>query len=157
MKLVFPLIALLGGSGAGIGAGFLLAPDSATDPDRAPTETPEPPPETQEGFEPDLIMLNNQFVIPVVEGERITSMVVLSIGLEVATGTDAVIYEREVKLRDLFLQVLFNHANMGGFSGAFTNTRNLDLLRKELLAAARKEFPQAVQGVLITDLARRDV
>ncbi|WP_126978945.1 flagellar basal body-associated FliL family protein [Frigidibacter oleivorans] len=104
----------------------------------------------------EFVKLGNQFVIPVVEDGRIAAMVILSLTLEMAEGTGAAAYEREPKLRDAFLQVLFEHANAGGFRGAFTDAANLVVLRRSLLAAARQDLGEAVRDVLITDLARQD-
>ena len=59
-------------------------------------------------------------------------------------------------LRDQFLEVLFAHANMGGFRGSFTDVNNLDVLRRALLDSARAVLGDTVTGVLITDLGRRD-
>ena len=46
----------------------------------------------------------------------------------------------EPKLRDVFLQVLFDHANMGGFRGAFTRSDVLEPLRTALREAAQKHL-----------------
>ena len=56
-------------------------------------------------------------------------MVVLSLSLEVEAGNTEAVYAREPKLRDVFLQVLFDHANSAAFSGSFTDGSNLILLR----------------------------
>ena len=70
---------------------------------------------------PEYVKLNNQFVVPVVEDGRVAAMVVLSLSLEVEAGNTEAVYQREPKLRDAFLQVLFDHANVGGFCGSFTD------------------------------------
>jgi hypothetical protein len=83
-------------------------------------------------------------------------MVILSLSLEVATGTSEQVYSREPKLRDGFLQVLFDHANSGGFKGSFTDSSNLVLLRRTLMETARSILGEVVQDVLISDIARQD-
>ena len=92
-----------------------------------------------------------------VREDRVRSLVVLSITLEVAAGTTAATYEREPRLRDEFLRVMFDHANMGGFDGAFTQADNLDLLRNALRQAADGALPHGTRDVLITDIARQDM
>ena len=82
--------------------------------------------------------------------EVLVSMVVLSLSLEVATGKSEDIYSREPKLRDAFLQVLFDHANTGGFSGSFTDGSNLIVLRTSLKEAAALVLGSSVNDVLIT-------
>lgn len=171
-KLIPVLLALLG-LGAGVGAGFALrpaedAPSAEGHGEEAPADAHAPeghgaeaPAEAghdaggEEGA-PEYVKLNNQFVVPVLEGGRVVSMVILSLNLEVGTGQSEAIYAREPKLRDAFLQVLFDHANAGGFRGSFTDGSNLILLRKALLEKARSVIGEVVQDVLISDIARQD-
>jgi hypothetical protein len=105
---------------------------------------------------PDYVKLSNQFVVPVVEGGRVAAMVILSLTLEVPPGASEGIYAREPKLRDAFLQVLFDHANAGGFRGAFTDGANLILLRRALLEVGQKVSDGVVKDVLIADIVRQD-
>ena len=171
-KLIPVLLALLG-LGAGVGAGFALRPAGDAPPaeghgEEAPADAhasgghgAEAPAEAghdagaEEGA-PEYVKLNNQFVVPVLEGGRVVSMVILSLNLEVGTGQSEAIYAREPKLRDAFLQVLFDHANAGGFRGSFTDGSNLVILRRALLEKARTVAGEAVLDVLISDIARQD-
>ncbi|MBE0554154.1 MAG: flagellar basal body-associated protein FliL [Rhodobacteraceae bacterium] len=171
-KLIPVLLALLG-LGAGVGAGFALRPagdappaeghgeEAAADAHAPEGHGAEAPAEAghdagaEEGA-PEYVKLNNQFVVPVLEGGRVVSMVILSLNLEVGTGQSEAIYAREPKLRDAFLQVLFDHANAGGFRGSFTDGSNLVILRRALLEKARTVAGEAVLDVLISDIARQD-
>jgi hypothetical protein len=81
----------------------------------------------------------------------------MSLSIELEAGNSELIYRREPKLRDAFLQVLFDYANMGGFRGEFTNTGKLDVLKSGLLEVAQGVVGKVVTGVLITDLARQDM
>jgi len=83
-------------------------------------------------------------------------MVIVSLSLEVKQGTTEQVYAREPKLRDALLQVMFDHANSGGFRGSFTDGSNLVLLRKALLEAAQKTLGDIVTDVLIVDIVRQD-
>lgn len=105
---------------------------------------------------PEYVKLNNQFVVPVVKDGRVDALVVLAISLEVGAGNTEVVYQREPKLRDVFLQVMFDHANVGGFSGTFTDGSNLIVLRTNLKEAAAMIMGTVVRDVLITDIARQD-
>ncbi|MCB2128876.1 MAG: flagellar basal body-associated FliL family protein [Rhodobacteraceae bacterium] len=162
------------GLGAGSGAGYLLRPPPAEevviDPGEnggaeseshsagdmeAHGETSHA--ETDDGHSaPEFVKLNNQFVVPVVEGNDVTALVILSISLEVTPGSTEAVFQREPKLRDEFLQVLFDHANTGGFSGTFTSSNNMEVLRGALLEAARKSLGPTVRDVLIIDFVRQD-
>ncbi|NUB44609.1 flagellar basal body-associated FliL family protein [Fertoebacter nigrum] len=149
MRKILPLLLALLGLAAGGGAGFALrpAPSSDAPPPEAKAETQAPP---------DYVKLNNQFVVPVVEDGRVAALVILALSLEVTQGNSEAVYLREPKLRDGMLQVLFDHANAGGFRGAFTDGSNLVLLRKALLETAKQVLGDMVSDVLIVDIMRQD-
>lgn len=84
-------------------------------------------------------------------------MAILGLTVEVTAGESSSVYAREPKLRDAFLQVMFDHANSGGFRGDFTQSANMFLLRSALKEAATKTVGTVVSDVLILDIARRDV
>lgn len=155
MLKILPLLLLLLGTGAGIAAGRFLASEPATDAPAEAKEAPEHADDEQVG-QTEFVKLNNQFVVPVVQADRVAALVVMSLSLETESGTRERVFEREPKLRDMFLRVLFDHANMGGFDGAFTRPGTLDVLRQSLTDVARKELGESIESVLITDIARQD-
>ena len=167
MKKLFPLILVLIGLGIGIGAGLFLRPAAQTAEPGTDTEShgageavakPEAEAEAEVDPEslPDYVKMNNQFVVPVLADGRVTSMVIMALSLEVKKGTTEHIYSREPKVRDAMLQVMFDHANAGGFDGSFTDGANLVFLRAALLEAARSTVGDDVTDVLISDIARQD-
>ena len=105
----------------------------------------------------DYAKLKHQFVIPVVEEGRVSALVVMSLSIEVETGQTQAVYSQEPKLRDGFLQVLFDHANTGGFSGSFTSTTNMRSLRDGLRENAQRVVGDVVHDVLIVEIVRQDV
>jgi flagellar protein FliL len=164
LRKLFPVLLALVGLAGGVGAGLFLRPSAehAAEAHAAPAEASEHSTEDSakeddhaEGT-PEYVKMNNQFVVPVVEDGRVASMVVLSLSLEVAAGNTETVYQREPKLRDVFLSVLFDHANVGGFSESFTDGANLVVLRTNLKEAAATILGTAVSEVLITDIARQD-
>jgi hypothetical protein len=164
MRKLLPLFLGLVGLAGGVAAGMALRPDAKQADDHATESEPSDAKageSAQHGAEgesssPEYVKLNNQFVIPVVEDGRVSSLVVLSLSLEVEPGTTETVYEREPKLRDVFLQVMFDHANVGGFSGSFTEGTNLLVLRNSLKEGAALILGPSVRDVLITDIARQD-
>ncbi|WP_417242196.1 flagellar basal body-associated FliL family protein [Celeribacter sp.] len=105
----------------------------------------------------EYVKLNNQFVIPDMEDGQVAAMVVLSISLETLPNAREKIYAQEPKLRDAFLQVLFDHANIGGFKGSFTETTKMQSLRASLLEVAAAILGDDIESVLVTDIVRQDV
>jgi hypothetical protein len=165
MRKLLPIILALIGLGAGVGAGVLLRPkpaDVALSVDPCGETTKEH--KNAENVDSDhpetlsyeYVKINNQFVIPIVSDGVVTSLVILTLSLEVNLGTTQKVYSLEPKLRDAFLQVLFDHANMGGFNGAFTDSNNMDLLRNALFETAHKILGDDVSNVLISDIIRQD-
>ena len=162
MPLLLPLVGL----GAGVGGGLMLRPPAQVveiDPCAAPTDG-EHGELTAVAHEPeadtstyDYVKLNNQFVIPDIEGDRIAAMVVMSLNLETDAGFREAVYAREPKLRDAFLQVLFDHANAGGFKGTFTDSAAMSTLRRNLVQAAQVTVGTEIHDVLVTDIVRQDM
>ena len=115
-----------------------------------------PPSAAESTQEREYAKLNNQFVIPVVEDEMVAALVVMSLNVEVTVGSRTAIFAAEPKLRDRFLQVMFDHANTGGFSGNFTTGTKMRALRNELLRVAQDISGPIVTDVLVIDLVRQD-
>jgi flagellar basal body-associated protein FliL len=149
MAKILPILLMLLGLGAGLGAGYAMRP------------TPEPLPEEEVAVEVPapamtaLYELSGQFLVPLVEDGRVTSIVVIEVALEIDdTATDHVA-SKEPLLRDRLLQIMFDHANTGGFKGMFTSNNNMALLRRALLEGAAQVLQDgAVTSVLITNILR---
>lgn len=176
MKKLLPVLLALVGTGAGLGAGLMLAPapslqeatdvDPATDGADHGEDSHAAPPAKEdahaedghekEGATSEFVKLNNQFIIPVVGQQRVSALVVLSLSIEAIPGSTEVIYAQEPKLRDAFLRALFDHANIGGFDGNFTEAHRMDVLRRVLFESARNALGARVIDVLVTDIARQD-
>ncbi|WP_068311885.1 hypothetical protein [Aliiruegeria sabulilitoris] len=184
MRFILPLLLALIGAASGVGAGLYLKPTPApgSEPETADPATnahaaqPGNAHSAETGGHEntadaahgdgahdaasgntEFTKLNNQFIVPVLQDGRVVSMVVVSISLETTLGYSEKIFALEPRLRDTFLQVLFDHANMGGFNGIFTSGSNMELLRRELKLASRKIVGQDILNVLITDIARQDL
>jgi hypothetical protein len=176
MRVLLVLFLALAGAGLGAGAGLFLRPaagDGETDPTRdaeagdasaaeadrdgsGPGMQPMPDRDRPPISQIDFVRMTNQFVVPLLSGGEVRALVVLSLGLEVRAGTRDVVFAREPKLRDALLQVMLDHANAGGFDGAFTAGPKMQALRRNLWEAVRPILGPDVFDVLITDIARQD-
>ena len=167
-KLIPPALALVGLLVGG-GAGYMLRPDPVAEAagdgpaaaeDHAAPDGHAATGESGHAASPDgptdYVKLNNQFVVPVVHDGKVAALVVLSLSLEVPAGDSEFVYAREPRLRDALLQVMFDHANAGGFDGAFTESGTMTLLRRALLEAAEQVLDRQVRDVLLTDIVRQD-
>ena len=173
MGKLIPLIMALMGAGVGIGAGLMLRAPSGGE--EALQECPQQPDNAhlkegerekhseshgdngeEENTKVSYVKLNNQFVVPVVKSGKVAALVVMSISLEVNEGGNEAVFAVEPKLRDAFLQVLFDHANAGGFDGAFTASNKMLILRDALRETAVRILGNTVRDIMITDIVRQD-
>jgi len=177
MKKLLPIILLLLGGGGGVAAGYFLRPPPAepeaevvaacegeicpeVPPAEAPPEGAAAAPEgeaaaPESGTGPEYVALQRQMIVPIVSDDQVISLVVLSLSIEVEAGFTNDVYDREPKLRDAFLQVLFRHANTGGFSGDFTAGEKMADLRRALNSAAAQVLGAVAIQVLVTDILRQ--
>ena len=171
IKKLLPIILILIFGGAGVAAGLMLkpAPDVAhsevgpcgDDPNAAQDSAKKDASkasksEASENLSFEYVKLNNQFIVPVIKGDIVRAVAVVALSLEVKTGTKDRVYAVEPKLRDTFLQALFDHARLGGFDGAFATTENLVRMRRSLKEHAVAVLGDIVNDVLVTDIARQD-
>lgn len=157
MAKLFPLILLVIGIAIGGGAGVFLKPEPVAC-DEEPCEDVAVDEEASNPEEePSYIAMKNQFVVPVIRDELVKSLVVMSLSLETIPESVEYVFGREPKLRDTFLRVLFDHAHVGGFDGAFTESGRLSVLRVALLEAAHTVVGKDVSDILITDIVRQEM
>ncbi len=196
LKKLMPIVLLLVGTGAGVGAGIFMRPapvemadgsdahgeaeshsttdeahkDSDSHDAKGKDDHAKKASKSDGGHGDDhgdghgedaggveYVKLNNQFVVPIVKDKDVASLVVLSLSLEVPSGSEDDVYKHEPKIRDSILQVLFDHANIGGFDGAFTEAKMLNVLRNALREVAQRDLgSDVVSDVLILEIARQD-
>ncbi|MCP5037107.1 MAG: flagellar basal body-associated FliL family protein [Rhodobacteraceae bacterium] len=171
MGKILPILLALIGLGAGIGGGIAFRPppeiveiNPCGEPEAGADHTGDiahsgdgAGEDGAENANSDFVKMNNQFVVPVVSDSKVTALVVMSLSLELEPGGSEVFYQREPKLRDAFLQILFDHANIGGFDGVFTDGSKMDNLRAALSEIAKKTMGDTVRDVLVIDILRQDI
>ena len=167
MGKILPILIVIIGLAAGGGAGIFLRPapsgveecqdsghgscDKMVEEDGNSAEV-EPDPDNVH-----FVKLSKQFVVPVVKDGKVSSMVVMSLSIETMPALRDIVLQREPKLRDALLRVMFLHANSGGFDGQFTGSEAMRDLRGSLLEVAREVIGADVYSVLVTDILRQDV
>lgn len=169
MGKILPILVVLVGLGGGGAAGYFLRAEPKDDMASGATHdcpAPEAILASADGGAADekvkevgteFVNFENQFVVPVTSSDAIVSMVVISLTLEVSSGTSEAIFRQMPRLRDSFLDVLFDHSSTGGFSARFVNGSGLRELRDILLETAVGTAGTAVQDVLIADLIQQDL
>ena len=181
MKKLLPVILILLGAGGGVGAGIALKPAPEVDESAEGEQTAEaecdpysdgycsedaaayamaaevpivlPDPEVNWEY----VKLAKQFVVPVINKQRVSALVVVTISIETTEGTSGDVLSKQPRLRDGFLQVLFAHANSGGFDGAFTTGQSMRDLRGSLRQVARAIVGDSVNTVLIEEIVKQQM
>jgi hypothetical protein len=160
MRKLLPLLLAVIGLAMGVGGGLALRPPvepAGEAPETEPAhEVSAPAREPAPGTEYDYVQINNQFVVPVVKQGSVAALVILSLSLEITKGSREAVYAREPKLRDGLLQVLFDHANAGGFDNDFIAPTRIAALRTALREQAASVLGPILRGVLIQDIVRQD-
>jgi hypothetical protein len=169
MKKLLPIVLLLIGLGAGGGVGWVLQPAAEAAPavpdaqaqgqgnGAAGQDQPAPPTDYRPAPENlETVRMPNQFVVPLIRDGQVYAMVVIGLALELEAGSGFTLADSEPRLRAIFLQVLFDHANLGGFDGVFTAGEALLSLRRTLREAARAEIGPDLYDILITELLRQE-
>ncbi|WP_299421399.1 flagellar basal body-associated protein FliL [uncultured Shimia sp.] len=164
MKKLLPIILLLVGIGAGVGAGLALRPEPApvelTEGAESADHAEKSDKKDEEDGPPsgrEYVDLVDQFIVPVVNDDAVASLILITLTIEVESGNREAIFEAEPRLRGALLQTMFDHANIGGFNGAFTNSSKLDRLRETFLEVAQKAFGDEITDVLIVQITRQDI
>ena len=160
MKLLAVLLVPIGLI-AGLAGGHLLAPPIEEEPkeelkQEAMVEQVKAP-APLDLADTDYANLDKHFIVPVIENGAVSSLVVITMAVEVSRENKELVFEHEPKLRAEFLNVFFNHAQSGGFSGVFIQSQLMGDLRASLNAAAWSVLGDAARQVLITSLTRQDV
>lgn len=159
MKLVVvlvPILALVAGVGVGAGGAFMMAPEKEEAPPPVPQEESFAQREPGMGEPTEFAELGNQFVVPVLREGAVRALVLVSVTLEVSEGTTGDVYALEPRIRDAFLQVLFDHSNSGGFDDRFTQSDRMLVLRQGLREAAHRLLGEILRDVLIVDIVRQE-
>jgi flagellar basal body-associated protein FliL len=170
IRLLLPVLLLLVGLGGGVVAGKMLsdggeetsADGHGDDDGHGEAEDDGHGSSDEHGEEPDpnspyeYVRLNNQFVVPLIRHGSVRSLVVLTLTIEVESGENELVYDREPRLRDALLRVMFSHANVGGFDDSFTAVEAMAPLREGLREAARQVLGNIAHDVLIMDIVRQD-
>ena len=155
-KLLLSGVLLAGAFAAGAGIGKMMSGSEDPKANLASLDEPAASGPADTTAKKEFVKMTNQFVIPLVDDGDISGLVVMALSIEVKEGYREEVFEMEPRLRDSFLQVLLDHANIGGFSGAFASNENLAVLRGMLRRAATNDVGDAVTDVLILEIARQD-
>lgn len=102
------------------------------------------------------IDMERKFVVPLVRGNRVRSLVVVDLRLEVPASGESRALALKPKVRDAFLDTLYAMAVAGAFDGDLYSNHVQDEMRARLLEAARQVLQDDASAILISELLRQD-
>jgi flagellar FliL protein len=114
------------------------------------------PPAQAESEAHAFVDMERKFVVPLVRGNRVRSLVVVDLRLEVRASGESRALAMKPKLRDAFLDTLYAMAVAGAFDGDLYSNNVQDDMRARLLTAARQVLQDDASAILIGELLRQD-
>lgn len=105
---------------------------------------------------PAFIDMERKFVVPLVRGNRVRSLVVADLRLEVRASGESRALALKPKVRDALLDTLYAMAVAGAFDGDLYSNNVQDEMRARLLQAARQVLQEDASAILIAELLRQD-
>ena len=103
------------------------------------------------------LKFSRQFIVPIVVSDRVDTLLIIDINLEVKPSATESAYSQEPKLRDALLTALLRLSNQGAFDDKMLEEENLDVVREQLLHAAKSVIGDDVLEVLILSMARQEL
>lgn len=101
---------------------------------------------------------SREFVVPLITNERVSSLVILNINLEVDSRKADKLFQKEPILRDTIMTTLIGIAGDGRTFQTMTSIENYETLRSMIALDLQKRLPDdGILNVLILDLARQDL
>jgi flagellar FliL protein len=100
---------------------------------------------------------SREFVVPMLENGRVSSLVILNISLEIDPAISTRLFSIEPALRDSIMTTLIALSNDGRTFESITKLENYESLRAMVLMNLQTVVPDGIHNVLIMDMARQDI
>ena len=100
---------------------------------------------------------SREFVVPIMRGGQVTSLVILHISLETDSATSEKLFSEEPKLRDNIMTTLIGLSNDGRTLEEPTNINNYETIRSMILMNLKDSIDDGIQNVLIVDMAKQNL
>lgn len=98
-----------------------------------------------------------EFVVPILDGDRVASLVILNINLEVDSGISSQLFSQEPKLRDNIMSTLIALSSDGDTFQNITRVESYESVRSMVLMNLKNVVPHGIENVLIVDMAKQDL
>jgi flagellar basal body-associated protein FliL len=100
---------------------------------------------------------SREFVVPIMRGGQVNSLVILHISLETDSSTSERLFSEEPKLRDNIMTTLIALSNDGRTLEQPTDINNYETIRSMILMNLKDSIDDGIQNVLIVDMAKQNL
>lgn len=101
---------------------------------------------------------SREFVVPIIQNERVASLVILNINVESDAAQSDKLFSQEPVLRDVVMTTLIEISGDGRTFQSMTSIENYETVRSLILTALQEKFPDmGIRNILIQDIARQDL
>lgn len=100
---------------------------------------------------------SREFVVPIMRGGQVKSLVILHISLETDSATTEKLFSEEPKLRDNIMTTLIGLSNDGRTLERPTEVSNYETIRAMVLMNLKDAISDKIRNVLIVDVAKQDL
>lgn len=98
-----------------------------------------------------------EFVVPLIRNERVESLVIINLNLEVDSSESQKLFSMEPKLRDNIMTTLIKLSNDGDTLHTLTNVDHYETIRSMVLTNLQDAISHNIRNVLILDMAKQDL
>lgn len=100
---------------------------------------------------------SREFVVPIMRGGQVKSLVILHISLETDSATSEKLFSEEPKLRDNIMTTLIGLSNDGRTLERPTDINNYETIRSMILMNLKDSIDSGIKNVLIVDMAKQNL
>ena len=100
---------------------------------------------------------SREFVVPIMRGGQVKSLVILHISLETDSATSEKLFSEEPKLRDNIMTTLISLSNDGRTLERPTEINNYETIRSMILMNLKDSIDSGIKNVLIVDMAKQNL
>ena len=107
--------------------------------------------------EPTYYKFSREFVVPIIENDRVKSLVILNLNLQVDSSASQSLFSQEPVLRDNIMTTLITLSSDDTVFNSLNSIEHYETIRSMILKNLQDAFSGDVQNVLILDMARQDL
>lgn len=109
------------------------------------------------GDAPAYYKFSREFVVPIIEDERVKSLVILNLNLQVNSSASQALFSQEPVLRDNIMSTLIALSGDDTIFNSLNNVEHYETIRSMILTNLQESVSGEIQNVLILDMARQDL